>query len=137
MTVNVQNVPRAPGNANHDVGHLSTTPNGMATPLRKRETHPRTYTSPDFGDILRGYRERSGMSQVHLARRAGVNTSFISRMEAGQRNPIPEKVIALANAMPLSRTERERLLLSAGVWRHGVPDEAVVWALLALIGDDE
>ncbi|HEY7061754.1 MAG TPA: helix-turn-helix transcriptional regulator [Chloroflexota bacterium] len=70
---------------------------------------------PAFADLLRRYRARDGRSRTEIARRAGVNPSYVQRMEEGERGPASGSVItALARAMRLPPGERDALLLAAG-----------------------
>lgn len=41
----------------------------------------------DYGRRLRGLRERAGLTQAELARRAGLTTSVLSAYENGRREP--------------------------------------------------
>lgn len=41
----------------------------------------------DYGQRLRGLRERAGLTQAELARRAGLTTSVLSAYENGRREP--------------------------------------------------
>jgi transcriptional regulator with XRE-family HTH domain len=46
---------------------------------------PKTSTQPKEGADLRTWRERTGVNQSELARRAGIKQSLLSRLEAGKR----------------------------------------------------
>jgi transcriptional regulator with XRE-family HTH domain len=82
----------------------------------------------EFGEQLRQYRERAGLSQNQLARQVEVDPSYINRLERSEREPPKRPLVArLADTLALSQPERQRLLLAAG---H-VPD----W-LLPLGADD-
>lgn len=48
-----------------------------------------------LGDILRSTRERKGVSQRALARRAGTTQAAISRIESGRESPSFERFTAL------------------------------------------
>lgn len=68
-----------------------------------------------FGEELRRQREAVGISQSALAKRAGLNASYINRLESGEREPPKvETVVALARGLGLSREEEDRLLVAAG-----------------------
>ncbi len=70
-----------------------------------------------FGDLLRTYRERAGLSQRSLAARSGVNVAIINRMEGGDRGASgPEQVLAIAGALGLDQQDTDSLLASAGFW---------------------
>jgi predicted ATPase/DNA-binding XRE family transcriptional regulator len=55
-----------------------------------------------FGDLLRRYRERAGLTQEALAERAGLTAKAISALERNERRqPYPHTVEALAKALRL------------------------------------
>ena len=69
----------------------------------------------DFGQLLRHYRELAGFSQLALSRTVGVNSGYISRLEAGERaSPAVELVQAIAAALNLSTGQADHLLAAAG-----------------------
>lgn len=70
--------------------------------------------SEAFGATLRHYRERLHLSQSTLARRAGYDHSYQSRLESGARMPTREAVERLAAALALEPGERDALLHAAG-----------------------
>lgn len=53
----------------------------------------------DAGAIVRETRERHGLSQSRLARRAGTSQSFVSRVEAGTISPTVETLERLLLVM--------------------------------------
>jgi transcriptional regulator with XRE-family HTH domain len=67
-----------------------------------------------FGALVRSYRERAKLSQSALARQAGLDASFINRVESGQRGAEREPVEALVGALQLAPEEADRLLAAAG-----------------------
>lgn len=67
-----------------------------------------------FGPTLRRMRQDRMVSQSSLAKRADLEHSFISRLEAGGRNPSQDTVASLADAMGLGEMERALLFASAG-----------------------
>jgi transcriptional regulator with XRE-family HTH domain len=69
-----------------------------------------------FGAELRAMREARRLSQAELARRAGVDHWFISRLESGSRKPSREMVAVLAEALDLERALRQRLFVAAGYY---------------------
>jgi len=69
-----------------------------------------------FGAELRAMREARRFSQAELARRAGVDHSFISRLESGSRKPSRKMVALLAEALELERALRQRLFVAAGYY---------------------
>jgi predicted ATPase/DNA-binding XRE family transcriptional regulator len=74
----------------------------------------------DFARTIRDYRVRTGLSQEELAERAGVSTRAVSDMDRGlRRNPRPETLRLIADALGLESEDRARFFASA----HTVPDE--------------
>lgn len=61
--------------------------------------------------VLRGLRERAGLSQEELARRAGLSTHAVSALERGTRTrPYPHTLRSLAAALSLPEADRARLI---------------------------
>lgn len=68
-----------------------------------------------FATALRRYRKRCHYSQAGLARMAGFNHSYISRLESGNREtPTREAIDALATAMVLDAADRDALMIAGG-----------------------
>lgn len=67
-----------------------------------------------FGAVLRGLRERAKLSQSALARGAGLDPSFINRLESGQRGADRAVVEGLVRALDLSGSDADRLLAAGG-----------------------
>src|ERR687883_571579 len=71
----------------------------------------------EFGALLRGWRERAGLSQNALARRMGVNPAYVNRLEHGGRGAQKRDLLeSVASALALAAAERDRLLAAAGHW---------------------
>src|SRR5713226_175104 len=69
----------------------------------------------DFPQLLRGYRERTSRSRNNLAYEVGVDPSYLTRIEHGDREPPRQHIVeALARALRLTVPERNRLLVAAG-----------------------
>src|SRR5215211_2770192 len=67
-----------------------------------------------FGEQLRGFRERTGLTQEELAERAGLSAQGISALERGlRRRPYLPTVRALAEALDLTAQERAALASAA------------------------
>src|SRR6188508_2239782 len=63
-----------------------------------------------FGEKLRSFRERIGLTQEELAERAGLSAQGISALERGlRRRPYLPTVRALAEALDLTTQERAAL----------------------------
>lgn len=59
-----------------------------------------------FGDQVRAWREQRGIKQAELARRSGLDTATISRIERNkQTNPTTDTVQRLATALGISAGE--------------------------------
>jgi transcriptional regulator with XRE-family HTH domain len=67
-----------------------------------------------FPRVLRDLREKHDMSQTRLAKAVGVDHSYISRLESGQRRPSYDILLAIASALGLATEERKLLFASAG-----------------------
>lgn len=69
----------------------------------------------DFAELLKRLRIDAGLSQSSLAQKAGVDPSYINRIEKGQRQPPSQSIIReLATALELDSFNTGQLLLSAG-----------------------
>lgn len=55
-----------------------------------------------FGKVLREFRQASGKSQETLALEAGLDRTYISLLELGQRSPTLDTILPLCNALDLS-----------------------------------
>lgn len=68
-----------------------------------------------FAGLLNGYRERANLSRRKLGQRSGVDGSYITRIEYGEREPPRQYIVeAIARALNLSLADRNRLLIAAG-----------------------
>ena len=59
----------------------------------------RTARQVEFGDRIRGHRQRLGLSQEALAHLAAINRTYIASLEAGRRNPSLDLMARLALAL--------------------------------------
>ena len=62
--------------------------------------------SESFGVLLRTLREQAGLSQSALARQAGLDPSFVNRLESGRRG-------RTGHAPPITRFPRAEAIPSA------------------------
>src|SRR5262245_53914352 len=70
---------------------------------------------PPFGPVLRDCRTQAGCSQAALARAVGVDSGYISRLEAGERiAPSLALVQAICAALALTAAQRDHLHAAAG-----------------------
>lgn len=86
-----------------------------------------------FAELLRWYRERTGVSQARLARLVGVDHSYVSRLERGERRPSRDLVVRIADALSLPAADASALLSSAGFSPSVLDPE--VEALVLLLSD--
>jgi transcriptional regulator with XRE-family HTH domain len=69
----------------------------------------------EFPTLLRSFRERAGRSRNNLAHEVGVDPSYLTRIEHGDREPPRLHIVeALARSLRLSIADRNRLLVAAG-----------------------
>jgi len=69
----------------------------------------------EFPTLLRSFRERATRSRNNLAHEVGVDPSYLTRIEHGDREPPRLHIVeALARALRLSIADRNRLLVAAG-----------------------
>ena len=67
-----------------------------------------------FGEQLRLFRLRAGLSQTALAERANLSPAAVTALERGARgSPYPQTLGALAEALRLSAEERGLLAVAA------------------------
>lgn len=52
--------------------------------------------------LIKKYRKEQNMSQEELSEKSGINISSLKKYEIGYRNPKPEQLIKLANALGIS-----------------------------------
>ncbi len=68
-----------------------------------------------FGELLKSFRERTELSQSALAQAAGIDKSYISRLENGEREVTSRSLaLRLAEILDLSPSEVDLWLISAG-----------------------
>ena len=58
-----------------------------------------------FGDLIRQRREAAGLSQRAVAKRAGLNVSYINRLESGERRPRRATILKLAATLGVAGAE--------------------------------
>jgi transcriptional regulator with XRE-family HTH domain len=66
------------------------------------------------GELLREWRERRRMTQLHLACEAEISTRHLSFLETGRSSPSREMILHLAEQLNIPLRERNGLLLAAG-----------------------
>ena len=73
-----------------------------------------THEGPDFGAVLRRWREARRYSQLDLALQANVSSKHVSFLETGRNQPSRAMILRLANAMDLPLRDRNLMLSAAG-----------------------
>ena len=68
----------------------------------------------EFRGLLRRQREAQLLSQEELGRRADLSISMISRLESGERDPMPDTLGKLVIGLALAEELADRFYLSAG-----------------------
>ena len=71
-----------------------------------------------FGESLREWRARRGLSQMELGLRAEVSSRHISFIETGRSRPSRSMVMRLAGSLDLPLREQNAMLLGAGFAPH-------------------
>lgn len=73
-----------------------------------------TATRPDFGYLLRDWRQHRRLSQLALSSRSGISQRHISFLETGRSRPSRPTVVALSDALDIPLRERNALLRRSG-----------------------
>lgn len=73
-----------------------------------------THTARPVGDLLREWRQRRRMSQLHFAAEAEISAKHLSFLETGRARPSREMILHLAERLDIPLHERNRLLTAAG-----------------------
>jgi UTP--glucose-1-phosphate uridylyltransferase len=68
-----------------------------------------------FGQLLRSARETANFSRAELGRRAGLEQSYLYRLETGERLPSKEMVLSLSAALKVDPATTNRWLNAAGL----------------------
>ncbi len=72
--------------------------------------------APAFGELLRLYRSRAGLTQEDLAARSGISVRTLCDAEQGRvRRPRTRSILAVSTALGLSDSERDELCRAARV----------------------
>ena len=76
--------------------------------------HGTLSTTRPVGDLLREWRQRRRMSQLHFAVEAEISSKHLSFLETGRSHPSREMVLHLAELLDVPLRERNSLLIAAG-----------------------
>lgn len=71
-------------------------------------------TRPPVGALLRDWRQRRRLSQLHLSIDSGVSTRHLSFLETGRASPSREMILHLAEQLEVPLRDRNQLLLAGG-----------------------
>lgn len=77
---------------------------------------------PVFGKVLRRHRSNLNVSQEELAFRAGVDRTFVSRIERGLRQPTITTLIGLDLALGVSAADLVRETEAEFLSQHAKPE---------------
>lgn len=90
-----------------------------------------------FPTVLQRLRVARGLSQIALARVAGFDHSYLSRLERGNRKPTHQAVLMLSHALACTEPEEESLLVAAGFYpaRGGLSIDADLLTLSEALHD--
>ena len=78
---------------------------------------------------MRSLREEHGLTQRELADKAGIQQSYLSRLESGMRTLRPD-VFALARIAQALGITLEEILIQTGVWATTEPSKDLRWKRL-------
>lgn len=84
------------------------------------------HSTPEFGHLLRHWRQHRRLSQLALSGRSGISQRHISFLETGRARPSRPTVLALADALDIPLRERNALLQRSGfaaVYGEGALDD--------------
>jgi transcriptional regulator with XRE-family HTH domain len=73
---------------------------------------------PELAAAIRQVRERRGLSQAEVARRADIEPSWLSRLESGSANPSWGTVRRICDALDIPLSELVAIADSAGPERQ-------------------
>lgn len=85
----------------------------------------------EFGEELEKRRRAAGLTQVDLAKKAQVENTLISHLEAGRINTKPHTTIRIANALDIPLQSRAEFYLMA----VGYPESVATKVINAVIED--
>lgn len=75
----------------------------------------------EIGRILKRHREEQSLTQRHLALKADLDYSYVSKIENGLQNPSVESMIRLAEALEMPGSEINELLALIGRLPENMP----------------
>ena len=70
--------------------------------------------SESVGELLRGWRQSRGLSQLDVAMHAGFSARHISFIETGRAQPSRDALLAIAESLEVPLRDRNRLLSAGG-----------------------
>lgn len=110
-------------------------------PLPPRPVRLHFFRPTALGDLLAARRARAGLSTVQLGRRAGVDGSYISRIESGERPHVERATLArIGAALGLDPSAIDALLIAGGYapdWLRALdPEDSTVAAVGRALTDE-
>jgi transcriptional regulator with XRE-family HTH domain len=76
----------------------------MNTPISQEEQPFRVYTAASLGQAIRHYRKQANLTQAELARRTGIDRSYLSRLEQGRETEQLRNILALLRQLGVRAT---------------------------------
>lgn len=83
------------------------------------------------GRVLATLRQRAGLTQVELAKLAGVSRSMVAQLEIGERRPSKKILQAMCQAVRASEDDERQLLAAYDFLPSGQTPEQIVTLLRA------
>jgi transcriptional regulator with XRE-family HTH domain len=87
---------------------------------------------PDFGSLLRRWRERRRLTQLDLSNQSDISTRHLSFLETGRSRPTADMILRLAEHLDVPLRERNDLLLAGG-FAPAYPEHALDGPELATV----
>lgn len=75
------------------------------------------------GKLIASLRQKAGLTQIELAKRAGISRSMIAQLESGERRPSQKLVHTLCQSMDATVEEERQLLLAYDPLSGHTPDQ--------------
>jgi transcriptional regulator with XRE-family HTH domain len=76
----------------------------MSTSVEGSDQPFRIYTAASLGQAIRHYRKQAGLTQADLARSAGLDRTYLSRLERGHETEQVRNILALLRRLGVRAT---------------------------------
>lgn len=83
------------------------------------------------GRLLASLRQKAGLTQIELAKRAGISRSMIAQLESGERRPSQKLVRTICGVVNSTAEEERQLLLAYEITPAGQTPEQIAAFLRA------